>query len=241
MFDPWVINQTQNALPDNQWMRRRHADRMVRVDPTRGRVFHWWLDQGVGLAVAKRAESELKCYCVPYTHHPEAGNVWSTPYIAGRRGTREEVSEVIEQLHNDWPQRMATRTELEYFYPLRILRRLAYHPIVSEVREWKGWDRLVTRKHVPWGTFHGDATIQNSVVTPGGRVMLIDHSHMRTGPLEYDWAKLEVSWGCPEDGDGSAWDACDSITAICAGMIGSHVGDTEEIFINIWRRRARHN
>jgi hypothetical protein len=237
MFDSWVVNQTQNALPDNPYMQRRHADRAVRVDPIRGRVFHWWRDQSVGLAIAKRAESELKCYCVPYTHHHD--NVWSTPYIVGRRGIRDEVSTVLEALHRDWPQRMATRTELENFYPLRILYRLAGHPIVNEVREWKGWDRLVTRKNVPWGTFHGDATMQNSVVTPGGRVMLIDHSHMRQGPLEYDWAKLEVSWGGPEDG--VEFPAGDVVTAICAGMIGSHIGETEELFIDIWRRRARHN
>lgn len=149
-------------------------------------------------------------------------------YISGEcPAPHGPLVETLAQLHEDGPQRNATREELRAFYEQRILNRIErncpqhYDLVVN----WPGWERLVyDRPNVTWGVWHGDASDYNAVETQGGRIVLFDHAPEPEGPQEYDFAKLKRSLyidntmtlrKTPRLRD-------DVLTAVIAGMIGSH-------------------
>jgi len=222
------------CLPPNPHLERAAKDREVYVWPQRGVVYHWWADPAVKKQVLDKAWT-LRHYGVSYMNE---GDTWaSTLYVPGTHPTREELAVVLRQLHGDFPGVKANHEMLEWWYSRRLLDRIKKHAPehYDRISVWPGWARLTNRTYVDWGVIHGDATTQNAVRTPGGRIILIDHSHHMEGPREYDWAKLEVSWGKPEDGED--WGESDVVTAIVAGMIGSHVGETRERFWRTWESR----
>lgn len=219
--------------PDRRVDRVKEWTRIVDSEP--GRL----------LAVAQRSrEGYLTAYTVPVvmeTHCVEleyedgarrVGHVARRPWIEGRCPVQPaEMYDVLFQLHKEVRTGVPER-ELQDFYDerwQRVLRRADRHKeLVHSVVPWK---TLVDPTRSGWGSWHGDATVFNAVRTPGGRIVLIDHSHRTYGPQRYDYGKLALS--CLWRGNdprsilqSRMWAGYwPEMFAALAGMIGDHCDD----------------
>lgn len=214
-------------------------DREVKLKPEDGTVLIRDRDSRRIHGVIKRARhGPLVPYTVPMRfvfdrHH--LGAMATRTWVEGLCPVQfEDLAPVLAQLHKDGPVRPATRDELFAFYDERRQRALAVphdHELCEELVGLVNWNWLIERdpstEPVPWGSWHGDPTVCNAIITRGGRVVLIDHSPQEHGPQEYDWAKLHVSVMFREGGSLSSMENVpdayrQQCLAVLIGMIGSH-------------------
>lgn len=207
--------------------RRRHDRRVVIMPPAPTQIRDDDAD-----ALMSIVERSRVGYLAPYTVSMAmtGPNTASRPWVEGRCPVDWSTLVSLESLHRERPTRLATDVELHDFYCRRVLDRIKadcpeHYDLVAS---WRGWERLCDpARGVKIGAWHGDPTVYNAIATPGGRVVLIDHSPRREGPQEYDFAKAIRHQLIDNDmrvvaQRVSEWRDDLVLIAVIAGMIGSH-------------------
>jgi hypothetical protein len=232
MIKPPTNRSIELAQKHPRWpaMERVEKDRATLITPEG--VWRWYKDhEQAKNCCARSTQMPLSAHTVPMSWW---GDGWTlAQFIEGRHPdprNDNDMSKVVlalDLLHGS--SQVSFHSFVGGRLRLRALDRLEKnHPKDTATREllvtWMGWKWLVGLI----GPWHGDPTINNTIIQPDGSVRFIDHSFMIAGPREYDLAKLRRSMVIGDDGNwvvgtgplqrGDHW-----LAIVLAGMIGSHV------------------